>query len=63
MLAGNMGAGALNLLNQHGITVYRGCSGNVSELAEAYLLGNVYDSGENCDHREHHHQHGQTMKR
>ena len=56
MLAGNMGEGALNVLNRHGITVYRGCSGNVRELAEAYLKGTIYDSGENCHQHEHHHQ-------
>jgi predicted Fe-Mo cluster-binding NifX family protein len=58
MLAGNMGEGALNVLNRHGITVYRGCSGNVRELADAYLHGNIYDSGASCQRHEHH-QHGQ----
>ena len=27
MLAGNMGSGAVNVLNSHGIEVFRGCSG------------------------------------
>lgn len=61
MLAGNMGEGALNVLNRHGITVYRGCSGDARKLAEAYLLGNILDSGKNCEHHEQHHQQGYGM--
>lgn len=52
MLAGNMGGGALNVLTNHGIEVYRGCSGDVHQLVETFLKGNVEDSGEGC------HQHG-----
>ncbi len=52
MLAGSMGAGALNKLSQHGIKVVRGCSGNVVELVEAYLAGVVKDSGEACGHHD-----------
>ena len=52
MLAGNMGNGALNVLNSHNINVYRGCSGNVRELAEAYLQGRIADSGFGC--KSHH---------
>jgi predicted Fe-Mo cluster-binding NifX family protein len=54
MLAGNMGGGALNVLNNHGINVYRGCSGDVRQLTEAFLLGIVADSGEGCHHHEEH---------
>jgi len=54
MLAGNMGDGALNVLNMHGIDVYRGCSGDVHQLVEVFLQGNVTDSGEGC------HQHQQN---
>lgn len=48
MLAGNMGAGALNVLSRHGIKVFRGCSGEVRPLVEAYLAGGIADSGESC---------------
>jgi len=48
MLAGNMGAGALNVLSRHGIKVFRGCSGEVRSLAETYLAGGIADSGESC---------------
>jgi predicted Fe-Mo cluster-binding NifX family protein len=54
MLAGNMGGGALNVLNNHGITVYRGCSGDVLQLTEAFLKGTVSDSGVGCAHHENH---------
>jgi predicted Fe-Mo cluster-binding NifX family protein len=53
MLAGNMGNGALNVLNSHGIDVYRGCSGDVRQLAEAFISGAISDSGEGCHHHEH----------
>ncbi|MBU2487912.1 MAG: NifB/NifX family molybdenum-iron cluster-binding protein [Proteobacteria bacterium] len=48
MLAGNMGGGAVNMLVRHGIQVVRGCSGGVREVAEAFLAGQVADSGEGC---------------
>ena len=53
MLAGNMGNGALNVLNSHGIEVYRGCSGDVRQLTEVFLQGEVGDSGEGCKSHEH----------
>jgi predicted Fe-Mo cluster-binding NifX family protein len=57
MLAGNMGGGALNALNSHGIEVFRGCSGDVRILVESYLNGAIEDSGETCQSHEHHHSH------
>lgn len=54
MLAGNMGGGALNVLQSHGIDVYRGCSGDVRQVAEAFLAGKIGDSGEGCKNHEHH---------
>lgn len=52
MLAGSMGAGALNKLSQYGIKVVRGCSGDVAQLVKSYLAGAVNDSGEACDHHD-----------
>ncbi len=48
MLAGNMGTGALNVLKSHGLDVYRGNSGDVRQLVEAFLKGEIGDSGEGC---------------
>jgi len=54
MLAGNMGDGALNILRAQGIEVYRGCSGSVRSLVEAFLQGKIDDSGEGCNQHRHH---------
>ncbi len=53
MLAGNMGDGALNVLNHQGIKVYRGCSGDVKEVVEAFMQDQINDSGEGCHHHDH----------
>jgi predicted Fe-Mo cluster-binding NifX family protein len=58
MLAGNMGGGALNVLNSYGIKVYRGCTGNIHQLVESYLKGSIEDSGVGCHHHEEHHGNG-----
>ena len=55
MLAGNMGEGALNVLNSHGMEVVRGCSGNVNKVIEDYLAGTIADSGVGCKEHEAHH--------
>jgi len=56
MLAGGIGDGAINKLNSHGITVIRNCDGDVHELVEAYLKGEVKDGGINCAaHASHSH--------
>jgi predicted Fe-Mo cluster-binding NifX family protein len=61
MLAGGIGAGAINVLAAHGIDVVRGCSGNVDEVVNLYLNGELSDSGESCNHHSHHHgEHGHT---
>lgn len=50
MLAGNMGDGALNVLQRHDIAVFRGCRGEVTEVTRAFLRGELNDSGESCGH-------------
>lgn len=55
LLAGNMGQGAVNVISSAGITVYRGCSGDVKTLTEAFLKEEVEDSGKTCNH---HHEDG-----
>ncbi len=57
LLAGNMGQGAVNNITMAGIQVYRGCSGNVIQVVETFLKGELTDSGETCDHNDHQHQH------
>lgn len=59
MLAGGIGGGAINVLNNSGIEVIRGCSGDATEVVKLYLSGSVADSGSSCQaHEEHHHEGG-----
>ncbi|NTW05952.1 MAG: dinitrogenase iron-molybdenum cofactor biosynthesis protein [Peptococcaceae bacterium] len=53
MLAGNMGQGAINVLNRSGIEVLRGCTGEVKEVALKWLAGSLKDSGELCQSHGH----------
>jgi len=53
MLAGNMGQGAVNVLESFGIKVLRGCTGDVKAVAEDFLAGNLSDSGIGCTEHEH----------
>jgi predicted Fe-Mo cluster-binding NifX family protein len=58
MLAGGIGGGAINVLNNSGIDVIRGCSGDATEVVELYLSGLVEDSGSSCHQHDAHHEHG-----
>ena len=53
MLAGNMGQGAVNVLNGYGISVLRGCSGNVKDVVTRWLTGSLQDSGLSCAQHQH----------
>ena len=57
MLAGGIGGGAINVLNNSGIEVIRGCSGDATEVVNLYLKGLVEDSGSSCHQHEAHHEH------
>lgn len=48
LLAGNMGEGAVRVLNNAGIEVLRGCSGDVKTVALKWLEGFLVDSGDFC---------------
>lgn len=54
MLAGGIGNGAINVLNNAGISVIRGCSGESAYLVKLYLLGALVDSGESCRSHDNH---------
>ena len=53
MLAGNMGDGAVRVLNNSDIEVVRGCSGDVKVVAQNWLAGSITDSGDSCHEHEH----------
>jgi predicted Fe-Mo cluster-binding NifX family protein len=52
MLAGNMGDGAVRVLDKNGIQVVRGCAGDVNELTRKWAAGQIADSGDLC-HQHH----------
>jgi len=58
MIAGGIGAGAINVLNNSGIEVIRGCEGDATEVVKLYLAGLVEDSGSSCHQHDAHHQDG-----
>jgi len=53
MLAGGIGSGAINVLNQSNIQVIRGCSGNIEDILKQYINGQIVDSGESCLQHKH----------
>ena len=55
MLAGGIGAGAINVLNNAGIDVIRGCSGDVTTLVKQFAAGDLTDSGVSCASHDAHH--------
>ena len=60
MLAGGIGGGAINVLNNSGIEVVRGCSGDATEVVKLFVAGKVLDSGNSCATHEQHHGDGQN---
>ncbi len=54
LIAGGMGAGAVNALQRCGIKACRGAKGNARKAVEAYAQGLLTDSGEVC--QDHHKQ-------
>jgi len=52
MLAGNIGAGAINHLNAFGIDVVRGCYGPTDSVVNEFLKGSIEDNGQTCTSHE-----------
>ena len=50
LICGGIGGGALNALDAAGIEVIAGATGNTDEVVEAFLRGELEDSGAVCDH-------------
>ncbi len=48
LLAGNMGPGAVAVLQRQGMEVHRGCSGDAAKAVEAFVAGEWKDSGVGC---------------
>ena len=52
MLAGNIGAGAINHLNAYGIDVVRGCYGQADQVVAEFLKGSIIDNKQTCTAHE-----------
>lgn len=57
LVCGGMGQGAQDALNEAGITVFSGASGDADAAVEAFLSGELVNEGVNCDHHDHEHHH------
>lgn len=55
LICGGIGAGAQIALNEAGIRLYGGVSGNADEAVNALLAGTLeFDANVHCDHHDHH---------
>ena len=60
LICGGIGGGAQRALQEAGIKLYAGASGNTDAAVEALIAGTLDASGEaNCDHHDHDHEHGE----
>ena len=50
LICGGIGGGAQTALMENGIELCAGASGNTDEAVEAYLRGELINTGANCDH-------------
>lgn len=53
LICGGIGGGAQNALDEAGIDVMAGQSGDADAAVEAFLRGELVNSGVNCDHHSH----------
>ncbi len=54
IISGGMGGGAIQLFNERGIDVITGSEGDVDDVINYYVKGNLKSSGSVCDKHEHH---------
>ena len=57
MLSGGIGEGAINKLASYNIQVIRNCEGDVDDLVNDYLAGNLKDGGSSCQSHAHGEEH------
>ena len=53
LICGGLGGGAMNALQQAGITVVAGAQGDADQAVADYLAGTLVSTGANCDHHHH----------
>ena len=54
LICGGIGGGAQTALEERGIELCAGASGDADAAVEAYLRGELENTGANCDHHDHH---------
>ena len=59
LICGGIGGGAQAALAEHGIELCAGASGNADQAVEAYLRGELVNTGANCDHHSGEHSCGE----
>lgn len=57
LICGGIGGGAQSALAEAGVELCAGAQGNVDQVVEAYLKGELVSTGANCDH---HHEEGHS---
>ena len=57
LICGGMGQGAQDALAEAGIEVCAGAEGDADAAVEAFLRGELVNTGVNCDHHDHEHGH------
>ena len=57
LICGGMGKGAQDALKEAGIEVCAGAEGDTDAAVEAFLRGELVNTGVNCDHHDHHDHH------
>ncbi len=59
LICGGIGGGAVRALEQQGVELMAGASGSADAAVEAYLKGELENTGANCDHHGEGHHHGE----
>ena len=60
LICGGIGGGAQTALEENGIELCAGASGAADEAVEAYLRGELVNTGANCDHHDHEEEEGHS---
>ncbi|WP_010233452.1 NifB/NifX family molybdenum-iron cluster-binding protein [Clostridium arbusti] len=57
VITGGIGGGALSGLQQNGLKIIKGASGEYTKAIEEYINGNLEDKNEVCNHHGEHNNH------
>jgi predicted Fe-Mo cluster-binding NifX family protein len=57
VIAGGIGGGMYNALQQQGLKIIRGASGRIEDIIKTYIAGELKDEENFCNHHGEHHEH------